>query len=118
MTSHVLDWGVRAPSRQWGKMAKAQGAGAGARRSEAMYNIVRDSGIWAGLAVVAGTRLPVFMIIDLFHEVGSVHAVIDHYPSLKPADVYSALGYASAFDGRVKEDRARHEAAFRDVLGG
>jgi uncharacterized protein (DUF433 family) len=85
---------------------------------EARFNLVRDPEIWSGVALVAKTRIPVFMLVDLFKETGKVEDVIDAYPRLTVADVHNALEYARAFSDSVGRDREAHERAVEAALRG
>jgi uncharacterized protein (DUF433 family) len=87
-------------------------------RTEADYNVVRDPATWGGVALVANTRIPVFMLESLFNETGNVHDVIQAYPRLTVADVHQVLAYARAFGDRVALDRAMHETAVDKALRG
>jgi uncharacterized protein (DUF433 family) len=109
MTSLTMDWGIRTQKERW----KAPHSG----DSEERHNIVvRDPDVWGGSATVAGTRIPVFLIDDYFNEVKDIYVLLECYRSLTPADIHSALAYAHKFQGRIQEDRERHERALARLM--
>lgn len=50
--------------------------------------------IMAGKPVIKGTRIPVYLILDLLAEGRTVSDVIKAYPDIKEEDVRAALHYA------------------------
>ncbi len=54
-----------------------------------------------GEPCVAGTRIPVALIVGSLADGMSTDEVIREYPQLKPVDIYAALAYAA--------DSVRHE---------
>lgn len=56
--------------------------------------IVRDPKILLGKPVVAGTRIPVYVILNLLAHGYDVDGVVSAYPDLTPEDVRAALRYA------------------------
>lgn len=79
--------------------------------------IVNDPDLWGGDATVRGTRIPVFMIEDLYRESCNLGEIIECYPRLTPADVLDALSYARQYSDRVAQERATHEKAIAEALG-
>jgi uncharacterized protein (DUF433 family) len=78
------------------------------RRAEHMQFIgavERRPSLWGGAAVLAGTRIPIFAIEDVFVREGSVEDVIRAFPQLRPADVYFALAFAQYDAEGVERDR-------------
>lgn len=67
--------------------------------------IVRDATVWGGRAVIEGTRIPVFVVVDQFDESGTIEGVLEAYPELKRADVHVALAYAELDHDGVSRDR-------------
>jgi uncharacterized protein (DUF433 family) len=57
--------------------------------------IVRNPEILLGKPVVRGTRIPVYVIVDLVAAGLSVEQIVDDYPGLTEADVEAAIAYAS-----------------------
>lgn len=60
--------------------------------------------ILAGKPVIAGTRIPVYLILNLLVSGYDVPRIMQAYPVLKPEDVQAALWYA--------EQRARYEEVY------
>lgn len=48
-----------------------------------------------GQACIAGTRIPVAVILDNLAAGLSAEEILQHYPSLKPEDILAALSYAA-----------------------
>ncbi|HEX6747388.1 MAG TPA: DUF433 domain-containing protein [Longimicrobium sp.] len=85
-------------------------------REEEAYNVTRDRNIWSGMAVIISTRIPVFLIDDLYAETGSIDDVIEAYPRLTEGDVFNALAYAREFSALVERDREWHQRAIADAI--
>lgn len=111
MTSLALSWGVTEEQALWQK--DDCGSHAGEELSERMYNVSRSPRVFGGAAVIAGTRIPVFMIEDMYNEGVSVEMLLDYYPNLSEGQVFAALAYADIFAGLVASDRAAVEAVAR-----
>lgn len=60
---------------------------------EIQKRIHRDPEILGGKPVVRGTRIPVYVIIDLFSDGYSEAEIIEDYPDLKIEEVRAALAY-------------------------
>lgn len=60
-----------------------------------MDRIVIDSEVLSGKPVIKGTRIPVYLIIELLGNGGTEKEVLRQYPTLKKEDVKAALLYAS-----------------------
>lgn len=58
--------------------------------------IVTDPSILNGKPVIAGTRIPVSLILNLLAHGNSVERVVQAYPVLSPDDVAAALLFAAA----------------------
>lgn len=69
--------------------------------------IVRNPNILAGKPVIAGTRIPVTLILNLLAHGQTVDDIIDDYPDLTKEDIKAAVSYAE----RVVEKEA-HTGAF------
>jgi uncharacterized protein (DUF433 family) len=50
--------------------------------------------IMAGKPVIKGTRIPVYLILDLLAEGKTFDDIIDAYPDLQKEDIEAALHYA------------------------
>jgi len=77
----------------------------GAQQAGGVGGIARDPAVWGGRAVIQGTRIPVFVIVDQFQESETMDAVLEQYPELKRADVHVALAYADLDREAVDRDR-------------
>jgi len=53
-----------------------------------------DPKIMAGKAVIKGTRIPVYLILDLLAEGKTFKDIIMAYPDLNKEDIEAALHYA------------------------
>jgi len=60
-----------------------------------LERIAVDPNILAGKPVIKGTRIPVYLIIELFATGMNIKGVLKEYPELKEEDVKAALLYAS-----------------------
>ncbi len=63
--------------------------------NEIMNRIVIDSEILSGKPVIKGTRIPVYLIIELLGNGLTEKEVLWEYPTLKKEDIKAALLYAS-----------------------
>jgi uncharacterized protein (DUF433 family) len=61
--------------------------------TEIQKRIHRDPEILAGKPVIRGTRIPVYVIIDLFWNGLSEAEIVEDYPSLSVEDVRAALAF-------------------------
>lgn len=50
--------------------------------------------ILCGKPVIKGTRIPVYLILELIKEGYDVKKIIEAYPSLKEEDIKAAIEYA------------------------
>lgn len=60
-----------------------------------MERIVIDQEVLAGKPVIKGTRIPVYLIIELLGNGLTEKEVLRQYPTLKKEDIKAALLYAS-----------------------
>ena len=67
--------------------------------------VVRNPGVWGGKAVIAGTRLPVFLIQQWMEGGWTVDDLLSAHPHLTEAQVQGALAYCAEHPERVREDR-------------
>lgn len=115
MTSLAPAWGAAQEAICWSPQQKCKGKHGGFATDSA-YNITRDPTIWSGMAVVLGTRIPVFLIDDLYTETGDIAEVLTAYPRLTEGDIFYALAYARDCAGLVSEDREKHHHAIAQAL--
>lgn len=80
------------------------------------YNVVRDRNIWSGMAVVLGTRIPVFLIDDLYSETDDISEVLAAFPRLTEGSIFYALAYARDHAVLVAQDRDRHHRAIEAAI--
>ena len=62
---------------------------------ELLDRIVVDPNILVGKPVIKGTRIPVYLIIELIAGGMTIKDVVKEYPELREDDVKAALLYAS-----------------------
>ncbi|MGH2559148.1 MAG: DUF433 domain-containing protein [Thermomicrobiales bacterium] len=58
--------------------------------------IVIDPAILSGKPVIAGTRIPVSLILNLLAHGYDFERIVDAYPNLSQDDIKAALAYAQA----------------------
>jgi uncharacterized protein (DUF433 family) len=66
-------------------------------------------GINGGYPVVAGTRTPIWVLVEYYRDLGDVAQITQLLPHLTREQVQDALDYYAACPARVDEDRARNE---------
>lgn len=93
-----------------------------AEKAQLVYRIVRDIShadvgiertpdVCSGSARIAGTRIPVWSLVQ-FRNLGATEAeILNHYPSLRAEDLVNAWAYANAHPSEIKDDIARNENA-------
>jgi len=57
--------------------------------------IIVDPKILVGKPVVKGTRIPVYLILNLIANGKSPKEIIEEYPELTREDIYAAIKYAA-----------------------
>lgn len=68
---------------------------------EDLQRIVLDREVLAGKPVIKGTRIPVYLILELLASGMSQEEIMREYPALKTEDIRACLAYASK---AVRED--------------
>lgn len=58
--------------------------------------IVVDPGILCGKPVIKGTRIPVYIILNLLGAGQAIEQVLKSYPQLTREDILAALAYAGS----------------------
>jgi len=58
--------------------------------------ITADPEILCGKPVISGTRIPVYLILELLEAGKSIKQIIDDYPELTEEEVKAAIHYAEA----------------------
>jgi len=64
-------------------------------KKDLLERIVVDPKVMVGKPVVKGTRIPVYLILELLAAGLSVDDVLGEYPELTREDIQAALEYAS-----------------------
>lgn len=72
--------------------------------NKVLQRIVVDPEILLGKPVIAGTRVPVYLILNLLASGYTEERIIQAYPGLSPEDIKAALLFA--------EQRMRYEEVF------
>jgi uncharacterized protein (DUF433 family) len=62
---------------------------------EELDRVVVDPEILVGKPVIKGTRIPVYLIIELLGSGMTETEILEQYPTLKKEDIKAALLYAS-----------------------
>jgi len=62
---------------------------------ELLERITVDPDVLVGKPVIKGTRIPIYLIIELIASGMTIKDVLKEYPELKEDDVKAALLYAS-----------------------
>lgn len=74
-------------------------------------HIVKIEGVCGGEAIIEGTRIAVWHIVDFYYRVGlSVEEILLDWDALKPAQVFDGLAYYH--DHREEIDRLRWENSY------
>lgn len=66
--------------------------------------IVVDSDVVAGKPVIKGTRVPVYVVLEMLEADNSIDDILDAYPDLKREDVKAAISYATSIVQREDYD--------------
>lgn len=62
---------------------------------ELLTRVSVDPKVCGGKPCIKGTRIYIAIILDALAEGLTHEQIIDHYPSLTPADIRAALAYAA-----------------------
>jgi uncharacterized protein (DUF433 family) len=77
--------------------------------SNADTGIERAPDVCGGAARIAGTRIPVWSLVQ-FHNLGASEAeILTHYPALRAEDLVNAWSYAATHRDEIDADIARNE---------
>src|SRR5260370_40183677 len=78
-------------------------------------HVVRAEGSCGGQAVIDGTRIAVWHIVDYYYKAGmSVEEILAEWDYLTPAQVFSASAYYR--DNKEEIDRVRHQNSYEHWL--
>jgi uncharacterized protein (DUF433 family) len=74
-------------------------------------HIVKIDGVCGGEAIIEGTRIAVWHVVDYYYKVGmSVEEILLNWDHLMPAQVFDALAYYH--DNPEEVDRVRRENTY------
>jgi uncharacterized protein (DUF433 family) len=62
-----------------------------------------NPGILLGKPVFKGTRIPLYVVLDLLAEGASVRKIIKFYPDLEEEDIHAAIRFASDTAKHISE---------------
>lgn len=79
------------------------------------YEVEHREGTWGGIAVVAGSSIPVFLMEGLYNCRGQVEDVTEAYPWLTPQAVRSALDYARDHRAEIDADAERQRLSWQRI---
>lgn len=61
----------------------------------AVSSIITDPNICGGVPIFAGTRIPIYLILEMISAGESSDAIVENYPGLTSQQIADALHYAS-----------------------
>jgi uncharacterized protein (DUF433 family) len=74
-------------------------------------HVVKVDGVCGGRAIVEGTRIAVWQLVEYYYRAGmSVEAILADWDALSPAHVFDALGYYH--DNREEIEQTRRENSY------
>ena len=73
-------------------------------------------GVCGGYPVIRNTRIPVYIVVDFYRELGDVEKIVEMYPHVGKETIQGALDFYAAHPARVDEDRERNERAWAEIL--
>lgn len=68
-----------------------------------VHRIVANPKMLAGKPVIKGTRIPVYLVLNLLAHGYTHERIIQAYPQLKRPDIKASLEYAQALTRREEE---------------
>lgn len=78
--------------------------------------LVRETpGVCGGYPCIGDTRIPVRMIVELFHDTRNVEHVAAMFPQLTMRQIEDALAYYREFPQRVDEDIERNARTLAEL---
>lgn len=86
--------------------------------ARAPRRIVRRGDVWSGKAMIAGTRIPVFMVHMRLQAGWTADEIRESYPRLTAADVAAVIRYARTHPARLAEDIRGYERALASADAG
>lgn len=73
------------------------------------------AGVCGGYPVIRNTRIPVWMIVEFYRELGEIDRIAEMYPHVGKDRIQGALDFYAAHPDRVDEDRDRNERAYAEL---
>lgn len=73
------------------------------RKEEVFQHIASDPEICHGKPCIKGTRIPVYLVVDMLAEGESPDVIVQEYPSLTLADIQAAIHYAARLCEYVRD---------------
>ncbi len=67
------------------------------KQKEILGRIVIDPKVMVGKPVIKGTRIPVYVILNLLGEGATFQEIMNEYPDIKKEDILAALKFAARF---------------------
>lgn len=86
--------------------------------ARAPRRIIRRRDVWSGKAVIAGTRIPVFMVHMRLQAGWSADEIRESYPRLTAEDVAAVIRYARTHPAHLAEDLEGYERALASADAG
>lgn len=78
-------------------------------------HIVKVPGVRGGRSVIAGTRIPVWLIAANWEEGCTPQEILEHHPQLAPAQLYDALSYYYDHAEEVKAQISEHDLSDEEL---
>lgn len=86
------------------------------RRPATSSRIIKDPRVLDGEAIIAGTRIPVWVVVLRYEAGGSAQSVCEVLPPLSIADVEAALAYYRAHRSEIETAIVENEVEdYRDA---
>ena len=79
------------------------------RRLDCYPHIIRDPRVLGGEPTIAGTRVPVWVVVAAWRMQQDVSDILRAYPALTPALVQEALAFADAHPWEIETALAENE---------
>lgn len=79
--------------------------------------VSETTGVNGGYPVVAGTRIPIWVLLDYHAQLGGVDPILQLFSYLSHEQVQGALDYYAACPERIDEDRARNKETWLQHSG-
>lgn len=80
-------------------------------RKTSYPHIAKIDGVCGGAAIIEGTRIAVWHVVDYFYKINmSIEEIVADWDYLKPAQVFSALAYYH--DNKDEIDQVRQENSY------